>query len=28
MGPYNNGTLIEADDHVSHDIMLGLQFRF
>jgi len=28
MGPYNNGTVIEADDHVSHDIVLGLQFRF
>ncbi len=27
MGPYNNGTVIEADDYVSHDIILGVQFR-
>ena len=28
MGPYNNGTIIEAEDYVSHDIFLGVQFRF
>ncbi len=27
-GPYNNGTIIEAEDYVSHDIFLGVQFRF
>ncbi len=27
MGPYNNGTIIEAEDYVSHDFILGIQFR-
>ncbi len=28
MGPYTNGTVIEAEDYVSHDIVLGVQNRF
>lgn len=28
MGPYSNGTVIEAEDYASHDIVLGVQFRF
>ena len=27
-GPFNNGTVIEAENYVSHDIVVGLQFRF
>ena len=28
MGPFNNGAIIEAEDYISHDIVLGFQFRF
>ena len=27
-GPFNNGTVIEAEQYVSHDIAFGLQYRF
>ncbi len=28
MGPFANGTVVEAEDYVSHDIVLGVQWRF
>jgi len=27
-GPFNNGTVIEAEEYISHDIIVGLQYRF
>lgn len=28
MGPFSNGTVIEAEDYVSHDLIVGTRFRF
>jgi opacity protein-like surface antigen len=28
MGPFRNGTVIEAEDYYSHDIIIGTQIRF
>ena len=28
IGPFSNGTVVEAEDYVSHDVVLGVRYRF